>query len=123
MAYGFCALGYSMKEATTPTMIATVPAADRDNNPMIELGDGLTIQTYKVLDQRDIEDGTWVIVRNPGIRRGHYVVRQYWRTENGPWLVAGNPAMPARQVTDDDVIDGIVLEVHKAEPERLAAHH
>ena len=104
-------------------MIATVPAADRDNNPMIELGDGLTIQTYKVLDHRDIEDGTRVIVRKPGIRRGHYVVRQYWRTENGPWLVAGNPAMPARQVTDDDVIDGIVLEVHKAEPERMAAHH
>jgi SOS-response transcriptional repressor LexA len=112
-----------MKDSSTPTMIATVPAADRDNKPIIELGDGLTIQTYKILNHSDIEDGTWVIVRNPGIRRGRYVVRQYWRAKNGAWLVAGNPAMPPRPVTDKDAIDGIVLEVHKAEPARLTAHH
>lgn len=104
------------------TMIATVPAVDSDNSPVIDIGDALTIETSKMFDCRDIEPGAWVVVRNPDIRRGDYLVRQYWRTADGALLVAGNPAIPPHRVTERDAIDGRVIEIQKIEPRQIVAH-
>ncbi len=101
------------------TMTANVPAVDHDNAPAIEIGDVLTVQISKHFEVQGLKTGDWVLVRNPEIRHGCYILRQYWPVEDGALLVAGNPSIPAHRVTRQDAIDGVVLEIRKARPQQV----
>ncbi len=95
------------------TMTADVPAVDQDNAPVIERGDVLTVQISKHFERQKLRTGDWVLVRNPEIRQGCYILRQYWPIEGGALLVPANPSVPAHRVTIQDAIDGVVLKIRK----------
>ena len=102
------------------TMTADVSAVDHDNAPVIECGDVLTVQISKHFETQKLKTGDWVLVRNPGIREGCYILRQYWPIDGGALLVPANPSIPAHRVTFQDVIDGVVLKIQKARAEHVA---
>ncbi len=108
-----------MELSDDQTMTANVPAVDHDNAPVIECGDVLTVQISKHFETQALATGDWVLVRNPDIRHGCYILRQYWPVDDGALLVPANPSVPAHRVTFQDAIDGVVLRIQKVRTQQV----
>lgn len=109
-----------MEVSREQTMTVDVSAVDHDNAPVIECGDVLTVQVSKHFETQMLMTGDWVLVRNPDIRQGSYILRQYWPVSDGVLLVPANPSIPAHRATSQDLIDGVVLKIRKASTEQVA---
>ncbi len=96
------------------TMTANVLAVDHDTASAVECGDMLTVPFSRHFETRVLLTGDWVVVRNPDMRQGPYILCRCWAIDDGVLLAPVNPSIPAHRVTSRGANGGVVLKIRAA---------